>query len=201
MAVGSRFVRRVRTASGAVAVQIVTREAGGVVEIDHVGSAHSDADLALLIEAARERLHPGQDAFDFGVLPQPVVSTDDTADWTRPAALPLPPAAGGRPRSVAGGGRLVSTSALLLWDVLASAYSRLGFDAINDDAFKAMVLARIIEPTSKADTIRVLGEVGAPCPSLRTLFRALQRCQQRDYRNLIARACAKHSAQAKMSWR
>lgn len=191
---GSRFVRRVRTASGAVAVQIVTREAGEVVEIDHVGSAHTDAELALLLEAARERLYLDQDAFDFGVVSQPRVSLGDIADWTRPAALPLPAAAGGRPRSVAGGGRLVSTSALLLWDVLAAAYAHLGFDAIEDEAFAAMVLARIIEPTSKADTIRVLDEVGAPCPSLRTLFRALQRCQQRDYRDLIARACVAHSA-------
>ncbi len=137
-------MRRVRTASGAVAVQIVTREAREVVEIDHVGSAHTDAELALLIEAARERLRPGQDAFDIGVLPQAAVSTDDTADWTQPAALPLPSSAGGRPRSVAGDGRLVSTSALLLWDVLASAYSHLGFDAINNEAFEAMELVKLI---------------------------------------------------------
>lgn len=191
--VGSRFVRRVRTASGAVAVQIVTREAGETVEIDHVGSAHTDAELALLLEAARERLNPAQDAFDFGAVPQSTVSTGDIADWTRPAEAAAP-AAGGRRRSVAGGGRLVSTSALLLWNVLRDAYCHLGFDRIGDEAFEAMVLARIIEPTSKADTIRVLAEVGAPCPSLRTLFRALQRCQLRDYRDLISRACVAHSA-------
>lgn len=59
-----------------------------------------------------------------------------------------------------------------------------------------MVLDRIIEPMSKADAIRVLGEVGAPCPSLRSSFPALQRCQERDCRDLIARDCVKHSAQA-----
>ena len=61
------------------------------MEIDHVGSAHTDVDLALLLEVARERLYPGQDAFDFGVVPQQMVSTDDIADWTQPAkSLPLP---------------------------------------------------------------------------------------------------------------
>jgi hypothetical protein len=40
-----------------------------------------------------------------------------------------------------------------------------------------MVLARIVEPTSKADSLRVLAELGAPCPSLRTLFRAGARRQ------------------------
>lgn len=67
-----------------------------------------------------------------------------------------------------GGGRLLSTSALLLWDVLARDYSHPGFDAINDEAFAGMGLARINEPSSKADTVRVLSEVGAPCSSLRT---------------------------------
>ena len=58
--VSSRFVRRVRTASGGVAVQIVVKDHGEIVEVDHVGSAHTDADLALLLAAARERLQPGQ---------------------------------------------------------------------------------------------------------------------------------------------
>lgn len=82
----------------------------------------------------------------------------------------------------------------LLWDVLSGAYSRLGFDALGDESFKALVLARIVEPTSKADTIRVLGELGVPAPSLRTIFRALARCIERDYRDALAKACRTHSA-------
>jgi hypothetical protein len=39
----------------------------------------------------------------------------------------------------------------LLWAVLTSAYARLGFDVLGDDGFRAMVLARIVEPTSKAE--------------------------------------------------
>lgn len=45
----SRFVRRVRTASGAVAVQLVTRQGRQVLGIEPVGSAHTDEDLALLL--------------------------------------------------------------------------------------------------------------------------------------------------------
>ena len=56
----SRFVRKVRTASGAVAVQVVSKTGGVVVGVEHVGSAHTDAELALLLRAARERLLPGQ---------------------------------------------------------------------------------------------------------------------------------------------
>jgi hypothetical protein len=64
----------------------------------------------------------------------------------------------------------------LLWNVLAGAYARLGFDAIADEAFSALVLTRIIEPTSKADSLRVLEEIGVTAPALRTVFRALGRC-------------------------
>jgi hypothetical protein len=199
--VASRFVRKVRTASGAVAVQVVTKAHGEVVEVEHVGSAHTDADLALLLQAARERLHPGQGELDLGPLPEARVSTDDVADWTRPSAdeLPLAAAVGpgersGRPRLVAGGGRVVGTASVLLWGVLSEAYDRLGFGAVGDEAFKDLVLGRIIEPTSKADTLRVLEDIGVPAPSLRTVFRALARCIERDYRGTLAKACLAHSA-------
>src|SRR5580704_17690977 len=64
----SRFVRKVRTASGAVAVQVVTRRGRQIERIEHVGSAHTDAELALLLAAARGRLFPGQDVLDLGDL-------------------------------------------------------------------------------------------------------------------------------------
>jgi hypothetical protein len=195
----SRFVRKVRTASGAVAVQVVTKAHGEIVELEHVGSAHTDADLALLLRAARERLHRGQGELDFGPLQEARVTIDDVADWTRAPAAELPlaasaPADGGGRRPLVAGGRVVGTASLLLWNVLAEAYDRLGFDVIGDEAFKDLVLGRIIEPTSKADTLRVLGDIGVEGPSLRTVFRALARCIDRDYRGSVATACLAHSA-------
>ena len=138
-----------------------------MVGIEHIGSAHDEVRLALLTEIARQRLHPDQDEFDFG------------------------------PAASAVGARIVSTTSQVLWDVLVGAYTRLGFDAVADEAFRAMVLARIIEPTSKADTVRVLGEIGVGCPSLRTLFRSLGRCRDRDYRDVLARACMGFSARTR----
>ena len=162
----SRFVRKVRTKSGAVAVQVVTRQGREVLGIEHVGSAHTDEDLALLVAAARDRLLHGQAALDLGEVGAVPARMADVADWTLPDAG-LPSAAraararaGGRPE-----GRVVATSSLLLWRVLGDAYSHLGFDVLGDEAFRAMVLARIVEPTSKADSLRVLGEIGAPAPA------------------------------------
>jgi hypothetical protein len=196
--VSSRFVRRVRTASGAVAVQLVVKDHGEVVEIEHVGSAHTDAELALLLAAANEWLQPGQQSLDFEDLTAKPARLGDIADWTRPETGPaLPPAPSpspGRPQSDRAGGRVVGTAALTLWNVLGDAYTRLGFDALADEAFRAMTLARVIEPTSKADTVRVLDEIGAPAPTVRTLFRALARCEQRDYRGKLAGACLAHAS-------
>lgn len=186
-------------------MQVVTREGRRVVEIDHVGSAHTDAELELLLAAARERLAPGQEALDLGPLEREPARISDVADWTGDGVQQVlpewPESAGsglsaGRPRVVAGGGQVVATSALLLWEVLADAYARLGFDVVGDDVFRALVLARIIEPTSKADAIRVLGEIGVKAPGLNTIYRCLGRGQQRDYRGVLATACLAHSAQA-----
>ena len=189
----SRFVRKVRTASGAVAVQVVTRRGRQVERVEHVGSAHTDAELALLLAAARERLSPGRTSWTWGSCRWSL------RGWTRsrtgPAQpeLPLPPAGGRWASRRRRCGRVVATSADLLWAVLTSAYARLGFDVLGDDGFRAMVLARIVEPTSKAEVVRVLDEIGAPAVSLRTLFRSLARCQARDYRGQLATAAWAHS--------
>ena len=78
-----------------------------------MGSAHTDAELALLLAAARERLSPGQGVLDLGDLPAAPARMDEVADWTSEPELPLPPA-DGRPAAVSAGGRVVGTSADLL---------------------------------------------------------------------------------------
>ena len=47
------FVRKVKTASGATAVQIAERAGGRDRVIEHLGSAHTEADLAALLATAR----------------------------------------------------------------------------------------------------------------------------------------------------
>lgn len=46
------FVRRVRTASGATAVQIAARRGGRDVVLEHLGSARTDGELSALLEVA-----------------------------------------------------------------------------------------------------------------------------------------------------
>ena len=157
-------MRKVRTASGAMAVQIAERLDGRDRVIEHLGSAHTGAELSALVAAARVKLHPGQGELDL---------------------------TGGKVPS--GQAVITAKTSALLWQVLAGAYARLGFDALGDESFKQLVLARIVEPTSKADSLRVLDEIGVEHASLRTMFRALARCQERGYREKVATACFTHA--------
>jgi len=61
------YVRTVKTASGATAVQIVYSSRRGSRDIEHIGSAHDDAELELLKAAARQRVAAGQGVLDLGL--------------------------------------------------------------------------------------------------------------------------------------
>jgi hypothetical protein len=61
------YVRTVKTASGATAVQIVHSSHRGSRDIEHLGSAHNGAELELLKAAARQRLAAGQGELDLGL--------------------------------------------------------------------------------------------------------------------------------------
>jgi hypothetical protein len=182
------FVRKVRTASGAVAVQVM-RKAGGRDElVEHVGSAHTDAELGVLLERARRIAAEGQQVLDFEV-PIPVERVDDVADWGAGELVrPDRPPAG-----VSGAGRTVGTSSRLLYDVLAAVYDRLGFNVVGDAVFRDLVIARIVEPTSKADSMRVLTDLGADVVSYRTIQRHLAQMGPGGYRDLIATRCFAHA--------
>ena len=60
------YIRTVKTSSGATAVQIVYSYHRGSRQIEHIGSAHDDAELELLKAVARQRLAAGQGVLDLG---------------------------------------------------------------------------------------------------------------------------------------
>lgn len=167
------FVRKSPGRSGATKVQIAERRGGRDVVLEHVGTAHDEAELAALLAVARKKLYPGQGELDLDGISGHVP---------------------GQTGAAAGQAVVTGKSSTLLWQVLAGAYDRLGFDVINDDAFAQLVLARVVEPTSKADSLRVLDELGVPHASLRTMFRSLRRAEDHGYRATIAQACFAHAA-------
>jgi hypothetical protein len=50
------FIRKVKTASGATAIQIAHKEHGQIVRIEHIGSAHTEVELKTLLALAKQRL-------------------------------------------------------------------------------------------------------------------------------------------------
>ncbi len=61
------YVRTVKTAPGATAVQIVYSSRRGARDIDHVGSARDDAEVEVLKAVARQRIAAGQGELDLGL--------------------------------------------------------------------------------------------------------------------------------------
>src|SRR5215472_10489369 len=160
-------MRTVKTTSGATAVQIVWSSRRGSRDIEHLGSAHDDTELEALKAAAQQRIAAGQPELDLGL--------------------------GGPGRS----GPLPITSSRMshLVDALERAYRVLGFQDASggDEVFRQLVLARIIEPVSKLDSLRVLEEAGVRPASYRTLKRRLPAYAQEEWRQRLSEACAAHA--------
>ena len=183
------FVRKVRTASGAVAVQVMRKDGRRDVLVEHVGSAHTDAELGVLLERARRIVTGDQDVLDFEVAAR-VARVGDIADW-RTGTLTL--SAGVPKGAVAAPGRTAATSSRLLYDVIGAIYDWVGFDVVDDAVFRDLVIARIVEPTSKLDSLRVLADLGAEPMSYRTIQRHLAKVNSDKYRDAIAACCFTHA--------
>ena len=111
-------------------MQIAERKNRRDVILEHLGSAHTEAELAALMSAGRDKINAGQEVLDLGL------SRD--------------------PRSAV----VQSKRSRQLLEALRSAWTALGFAVIEDEAFFQLVAARLIEPTSMSDCARVLGEIG-----------------------------------------
>ena len=61
------FIRKVKTTSGATAIQIATKPKGQIVKIVHIGSAHTDEELKILVAIARKQIQGNQ----LELLPEP----------------------------------------------------------------------------------------------------------------------------------
>ena len=105
----SPYIRTVKTASGATAVQVVHSETRGSKKLTHIGSAHTAEDLALLRVKAQRLVDGDQMSLDLGV--------DTTPAGTGTHQAPVP---------------VTSEKAGHLIDAITTAYRQLGFDGSSD---------------------------------------------------------------------
>lgn len=155
------YIRKVKTASGATAVQIAYKQHGKILRLIHMGSAHTEDELTMLVALARKRLQANQ----LDLFPE------------ENSALRM-----GITRSFSG----------LLWDTLQEQYRRIGFEPLEDEVFKALCLTRMVEPTSKIDSLRVMADLGVDPFDRNKLYRCLQKAASLDYRKRISQACFDH---------
>ena len=155
------FIRKVKTSSGATAVQIAYKQKGRIIKIIHIGSAHNKEELEILLALARKQLQANQ----LELFPEPKSSLHV-----------------GIKRSYSG----------LLWNILQKEYHKLRFDPLNDEIFEALVIARIVEPTSKLDSLRVLDDLGVDPINRNKLYRSLVKAANQDCRRSISQACFRH---------
>jgi hypothetical protein len=157
------FIRKIKTASGAAtAVQIAYKQKGQIIKIIHIGSAHTEEELNILVAVARNRLQANQ----LALFPE--------AQSTLRVGIK---------RSFSG----------LLWTTLQEEYKKLGFDRLDDEVFEALCIARIVEPTSKLDSLRVLEDLGVNPFDRNKLYRCLVKAAKLDYRKAISQACFEHA--------
>lgn len=97
------FIRKSAGRSGATKVQIAERRGGRNHILEHVGTARSQGELAVLMAQARRRLRPGQESLDLKITGMSDVGRSGVITGKRSAVL---------------------------WHVLATVYTRLGFDVL-----------------------------------------------------------------------
>jgi len=119
------YVRTVKTASGATAIQIVWSSRRGSRNIEHVGSAHDEAQVEALKAAAVQRIADGQGELDLGL------------DLTEIGSAPL---------------EIIGLRAGYLWDGLCLVYEALGLDraAGGDEVFRDLVLLASSSPLARS---------------------------------------------------
>ena len=157
------YIRKVKTKSGAIAVQIIHKVAGQLVKLEHLGSAHNPEDLQLLISLAKKRLQGGQQ----NLFPDQVTKLQI---------------------------KLKHSYSQILFQLLNGQYQQLGFSKLDDSDFANLCIARIVEPTSKIDSLRVLTDLGINNIDRNRLYRCLQRVVEKNYRKIISQFCFDHIA-------
>ncbi|MCL2781442.1 MAG: IS1634 family transposase [Actinomycetia bacterium] len=165
-------------------MQIVWSTRRGSRQIEHLGSARDEAELAALRAVAVERIAAGQTTLDFTL---GAGATDGPTEGPRAG-----PTEGRRDEPA----EIVGAKAARLWSALRHTYRALGLDAATDkdEVFRALVLARVIDPASTFDSLRTLAEAGVGVPSYQAVTRQLAGYGDPLWRERVSAACAAHAA-------
>ena len=143
-------------------VQIVFKDGRRISKIIHLGTAHNQVELDVLLLKA-EAIQLGE------------------------KQISLFPEREQKPSLQTAG-----TFSKLLYSLIKSNYQNLQFNQINDYVFQNLVTARIVEPVSKLDSIRVLEDLGVNYISIDQIYWSLRKTVRNNYRKIISGLCVQN---------
>lgn len=159
-------IRKTKTGSGSIAVQIVRYENRKVVILKHIGSGRSPEEVSALIENARVWIEQ---------------KTKQASLFPKKQARTLPLATS----------QYVGVTHTFIHDALSQIAKQCGFDTKKDAFLLDFAFMRLIEPVSKLRSITLLERYFGIQYAKRSVYRALPRLKERkkDIED-IAVACA-----------
>ena len=164
---GNLSIRKVRTASGAIAVQIIRYAQGKRIIVRHIGSSHTDEELAVLYQEAeivREQLSLQPSLFSIIEKPSKLLHEDHL--------------------------QLTSITHRFAYTALKKCSQLCGL-AFLHPLYQDLALMRIVEPASKLRTIELLANYFEISYAERSVYRLLPKLL--EHKNAIEDA-AYHTA-------
>ncbi len=150
------FIRRKHNRSGTISVVVVDKSDGRFKEIHNLGVAHSDAEASVLEAEGRHWIatYGGQQLIDFDCRAETEVRTaEDFLSSIKSARL---------------------TAAQT---IIGKVYDSIGFNAIEDEELRHLVVGRICQPMSKKATVDYLRRHFKDDVSLQKIYRYMDKLQ------------------------
>ena len=153
------FVRKKKNRSGSVSVAVVDKSRGRFREIRQFGVAHTEAEINALVRQANDwiRRYAGQRLIDFEG--ESVSRETDIDQFV---------------------GRIGSASINGTYMLLSQVYDLVGFNQIQDEILRHLVIARICQPASKLATTAYLRSYYKEDVHLSRIYRYMDKLYNRQ---------------------
>lgn len=165
------FIRRKHNRSGTISVVVVDKSGGGFKEIHRVGIAHNEEEATTLEAEGRHWIatYGGQQLIDFdGKADTELRTTEDVLSSIKSARL---------------------TAAQT---IIGKVYDSIGFNAIEDEELRHLVIGRICQPMSKKATVDYLRRHFKDDVSLQKIYRYMDKLNSTQ-KELVQEISVRHT--------
>ena len=161
-------IRKVKTASGKHAVQVVSKRDGKLTVHKHIGSYGDETEKRQLQSQAKAFIKQSLG----------LISFEDYLNATNSQDI-----------------EITQSQPLLTYRLLSGCYDYLGFNRYQDQVIKDLVIARIYRPVSKRETQADLHELFGRKHSLKTIYRHIQQALDSGIKETFQQALISFSKQ------